>query len=56
VVDAVWRGNGWGTSDVSNPRQEAMKSLENIECCVGRDFEEAANGLVDLAQLILNMM
>jgi hypothetical protein len=47
VVDVVWRGSGWGTSDVINPRQEAMKSLENSRCCVGSDFEEVANGLVD---------
>ena len=44
VVDVVWRGNGWGTSNVINPRQEAMKSLENSR---GSDFEEVADGLVD---------
>jgi hypothetical protein len=43
VVDVVWRGNGWGICYVSNLRQEAMKSLENIRCCVGRDIKEVAN-------------
>ena len=39
VTDAIWRRNGWGTSDFRNVGKETVEPLENLGCGVGGDVK-----------------
>jgi hypothetical protein len=39
VIDAVRERSGWSTGDVSNVREEALETFENVGGCVDEDVK-----------------
>jgi hypothetical protein len=39
VIDVIGGRNGWSTGDISNVREEALETFENVGGCVDGDVK-----------------